>query len=72
MIPAGEDWVHLVAREVDGDIELIGHSPDPARVERWTFSEITDDSFRWRGEVSRDNGTTWHLTQEMRATRRQN
>jgi hypothetical protein len=71
MIPAGEEWVHLIGREVDGRIELIGRSPDETRIERWTFSEITDNSFLWRGEVSRDRGKTWRLIQEMRATRRQ-
>jgi hypothetical protein len=40
MIPAGGEYVNLVAREVDSGIELIGHGPDPTRIERWTFSEI--------------------------------
>jgi hypothetical protein len=70
MIPAGEEWVHLVGRQVDAGIELIGHSPDPGRVERWTFSDIKVESFVWRGEVSRDGGETWYHIQEMRATRR--
>jgi hypothetical protein len=69
MIPAGGEYVNLVAREVDSGIELIGHGPDPTRIERWTFSEITEDSFLWRGEVSRDDGQTWRLIQEMHATR---
>jgi hypothetical protein len=50
-------------------IELIGHGSDPTRIERWTFSEITEDSFLWRGDVSRDDGQTWRLIQEMHATR---
>jgi hypothetical protein len=69
MTPAGGEYVNLVAREVDTGIELIGHGPDPTRIERWTFSEITEDSFLWRGEVSRDDGQTWRLIQEMHATR---
>jgi hypothetical protein len=69
MIPAGDEYVNLVARKVDRGIELIGQGPDPSRIERWTFSEITDGSFRWQGEVSRDDGQTWRLIQEMHATR---
>jgi hypothetical protein len=70
MAPAGGEFVELVGRDLNGRIEQIGHSPDPTRIERWTFSEITDDSFLWQGEVSRDEGQTWRLIQEMRATRR--
>jgi hypothetical protein len=32
--------------------------------------EIERDSFRWRGEVSKSNGLTWTLYEEMRLTRR--
>src|SRR5262245_21217393 len=28
---------------------------------RWTFTDITEDSFRWLGERSADAGATWHL-----------
>lgn len=69
MAPASTQFVHLVGRELDGRIEQIGQSPDSTRIERWTFSEITDESFLWQGEVSRDEGKTWRVIQEMRATR---
>jgi hypothetical protein len=36
---------------------------------RWSFSEITRESFRWRGEVSHDNGRTWELEAEFHAKR---
>lgn len=36
---------------------------------RWSFSEITQDSFRWRGERSRDAGATWQLQAEFLARR---
>lgn len=36
---------------------------------RWQFSDIEQDSFYWRGYISHDSATTWHLEQEMRATR---
>jgi hypothetical protein len=37
---------------------------------RWSFTEITPDSFRWTGERSRDDGKTWHLQADFRARRK--
>lgn len=36
---------------------------------RWSFTEITPNSFRWRGERSLDAGATWHLQADFRARR---
>ena len=36
---------------------------------RWSFSEITAKSFRWRGELSADDGATWRLNVEFFARR---
>lgn len=36
---------------------------------RWTFRDITPDSFRWRGERSMDAGATWNLQADFRARR---
>ncbi len=38
--------------------------------ERWSFRDITPDSFRWTGEASGDGGRTFEQYEEMRATRR--
>ena len=35
----------------------------------WSFSEITPQSFRWRGEVSVDDGASWRLDVEFLAHR---
>ncbi|MGD0273331.1 MAG: hypothetical protein ABSB96_06360 [Gaiellaceae bacterium] len=70
MAPAWHEYVHLVARAVGDRIVLEGAGSDPARRERWSFNEITDDSFVWRGEASFDEGETWILEQEIRARRR--
>jgi hypothetical protein len=34
---------------------------------RWGFVEITEGSFRWLGEASRDRGASWFLEMEMLA-----
>ncbi len=36
---------------------------------RWTFTEITDDAFHWRGEALRPNESTWALEAEFLAKR---
>ena len=36
---------------------------------RWTFTEITADTFRWLGERSGDGGNTWRLQVEFFARR---
>jgi hypothetical protein len=42
---------------------------DEGNLVRWSFSEITPDSFRWLGERSRDGGTTWQTQADFRARR---
>jgi hypothetical protein len=37
---------------------------------RWTFSDITPNSFHWRSVVSADGGKTWQLREEMNVRRR--
>jgi hypothetical protein len=36
---------------------------------RWIFGDLRADSFRWRAEVSRDGGASWHTAIEMLAHR---
>jgi hypothetical protein len=36
---------------------------------RWSFTEITPDSFRWLGEALQPDGKTWKLEGEFRAKR---
>ena len=45
-----------------------GTFPDGTLI-RWTFSEIKNDSFRWRGERMDPDGKTWRLQVDFRASR---
>ncbi len=70
MQPYGGEFVHLLGRKV-GDRIVQESLPDQSgKLERWSFAEITPDSFLWLGETSIDGGSTWVLEQEMHATRR--
>ncbi len=60
--------LRFIGRPVPDGIELTGLDDDPK--ERWSFRDITRDSFRWTGEMSRDGGRTREQYEEMRARRR--
>jgi len=55
-----------IGRAVGADIVQIGEDHH-GLLSRWRFVEITDQSFRWLGETSWDEGSTWTLDMEMRA-----
>jgi len=59
----------FLARKVGGEIVLEGEKT-PGIPERWIFSDITPNSFRWHSEESRDKGKTWVVTEEMKMNRR--
>jgi hypothetical protein len=48
-------------------IELVSDEEEPPL--RWSFSEITADSFRWTGEIRRHPDDDWTLQQEILASR---
>ena len=57
-----------IGRRRGNEIVQEGHFPDGTPI-RWTFSEITPDSCRWRGERLEPDGKTWRLQVEFRARR---
>lgn len=67
--PAFGEFAYLLGRQQGTAIVQQSAVPGP-RMQRWSFDEISDQSFRWRGEVSLDGGGTWGLEQEMRGMRR--
>jgi hypothetical protein len=58
----------FISREQDGDIVMLCEEDEPQL--RWSFTDITEDAFNWRGEISHDGGATFLPDEEMRITRR--
>jgi hypothetical protein len=58
----------LIARRRGDEVVQEGTFPDGTRI-RWTYSEITADSCRWRGERLAPDGKSWRLQVEFRARR---
>ena len=50
------------------DIVQLGTRADGQLV-RWSFSDITENSFLWRGEISADGGVSWRMVTEFTARR---
>ena len=76
-------WRILWVDPIDGDIVELQGGPEGNRIVltgktynggllRWSFNDIQNDSFIWRGEVSADNGKNWKLKQEYHMKRRMN
>jgi hypothetical protein len=66
--PLQQTYFRQLARPRGQDIVQEGEGPDGA-LHRWSFTELTRDSFRWTGERSPDSGATWALYADYRARR---
>jgi hypothetical protein len=66
--PAGGHYEEQIGRRIGADIVQIGARLNGTPT-RWTFTEITPDSFRWLGEALEPDGKTWKLEGEFRARR---
>ncbi len=60
--------LHQIGRAQGRDIVQMGENAN-GLIRRWRYTEITDKSFRWIGDMSWDNGATWTLELEMKARR---
>jgi hypothetical protein len=58
------------ARKI-GDEIVMEETNSINRGMKWIFSEITNNSFRWRSVISIDGGKNWKLVQEMKVSRKQ-
>jgi len=49
----------FLARKINDEIVLEGEVRDGGYPEKWVFSEIEPDSFRWHSEETHDGGKMW-------------
>jgi hypothetical protein len=68
MDPATQNFAFQIGRR-QGDSIVQESDEEKGTRERWSFSDITPDSFHWRGEQSIDGGSTWTLLVEVLAHR---
>lgn len=66
--PLKQRYRRQIGRAHGDDIVQEGNDDTGAAV-RWSFTEITPTSFRWRGERSPDGGANWQLQAEYFARR---
>ena len=66
--PATQAYTRQIGRARGKDIVQVGKLESGA-ILRWTFTEITSNSFHWLGEHSADGGTTWWLQVDIRSRR---
>jgi hypothetical protein len=66
--PLRQFYARQIGRARGHDIVQEGTDASGALI-RWTFTDITPDSFRWLGERSDDDGRTYWLQAEFLATR---
>lgn len=65
--PVDQYYPRLIGRAVGKDIVQTGKNKAGQDM-RWSFTEITPDSFRWIGEIKNADGS-WFLHRDMRAHR---
>jgi len=66
--PVRQYYTRQIGRAQGNDIVQIGRN-DSGHALRWTFTDITPDSFTWIGERSLDDEVTWHRQADFRARR---
>src|SRR6185295_17917747 len=62
--PLRQYYTRQIGRAQGRDIVQLGKN-DAGDDIRWSFTDITANSFRWLGERSRDAGATWQLQAEF-------
>ncbi len=66
--PATNTYRQQVGRKQGADIVQEG-ATETGALSRWSFTEITPESFHWKGEASFDKGASWRLFVEVFARR---
>lgn len=62
--PLHQYYGRQFGRAAGNDIVQLGHN-DAGTPTRWSFRERSTDAFRWCGEVSDDDGTSWRREAEF-------
>jgi len=57
----------LIGRRIGDDVVQTGYFGD--RPSKWAFTDVTPNSFTWRGYVLDDDGETWSLQTEFKLRR---
>ena len=60
----------FIGHKVGNEIILERKDEEKGHLDRWIFSDITESTFRWRGEKSEDGGKTWKMYEEMKIRRK--
>ncbi len=66
--PLRQFYTRQIGRAQGKDIVQVGKN-DSGEAVRWSFTEITPDTFCWIGERSRDDGQTWQVQAKFLARR---
>lgn len=66
--PLRQYYTRQIGRAVGQNIIQDGRN-EAGELVRWSFSDITGDSFNWTGERSRDESKTWDLQTHILAHR---
>jgi hypothetical protein len=67
--PLRQFYTRQIGRAHGKDIVQVGEN-DSGEPVRWSFTEISPDTFCWIGERSRDDGRNWQLQAKFLARRR--
>jgi hypothetical protein len=66
--PVTQSFFTMMGRKEGEMIVQLGETPDGNRI-RWSFRDITPDSFFWVGEIAADRATSWRTNVEFIARR---
>ena len=66
--PVTRNFLQMIGRAEGANIVQLGTRHE-GQLLRWSFLEITPESFLWRGEISPDDGTSWRTNTEFTAKR---
>ena len=68
----GSGFMHILEARQVGDLIIVENKTGAGDggLNRWVFSEITGNSFRWQNRTSGDGGATWEVHCELFARRR--